>query len=580
MRVEGEGLTPHDLRGQIALDIQPSRFGDIDLRPSQIHLEARSQRFQVQQFQLDTSVARMTATGVLDLAARSDVQYQLVADLSHLRQILGIPTLGGDIEVRGQVEGEAEALRTHGTLQAKSLQYQEHRLQALQLTYDGSGLHTRPQITAHVVAQGAQVGTLPVAQLDLQASYQDEPRQIQFTTRVQQSATDSGSLRGVVTLLDTGQQIVLEEMEIHLADRLWRSTAPLEVALEAGRVAVQNFRLEHAEESLTLSGAVAGEQLQEVRLHIQRLDLQALRRLLPLPALLGDHATVQVSLDGTFAAPRLQGEVWLEPPAASGQPPQQLHTTLSYQDQQFHSTVHLEQAQREVLTLMLQLPVDLALTQLAVAQRLREAPLAVRLDIKRPDLAALRHWVAVLPELTGTLQGEMTLQGMLYALELDTDLQVQRLSMPGVIEEVNTPLRLSASVVTAASLEALAEALSQGDIAPQVQKLVVRAPTIRAQLPGPEAPKPIVVDNLLVQADAGLTRSGLQAVLHNLQLQVVAFDLPRTDLTLAGRITPQQVEVTRLQVRLPQSEVRLRGTLQQRRPASPGTGGNSALAPR
>jgi hypothetical protein len=226
--------------------------------------------------------------------------------------------------------------------------------------------------------------------------------------------------------------------------------------------------------------------------------------------------------------------------------------------------VHLEQAAREVLTLV-QPPVDLALTQL-VAQRLREAPLAVRLDIQRPDLAALRHWLAVSPELTGTLQGEMTLQGMLHALELDTALQVQRLSIPGVIEDISTPLRLSASVVTAASLEALGQALSQGDIAVQVQKLAVRAPTIRAQLPGPEAPQPIAQQSP-VQADAERTCSGLQAVLHNMQPRVVAFDLPRTDLTLPADNTTA-VEVTRLQA---SAAVRgaLRGT-PERRAASAG----------
>jgi hypothetical protein len=288
VRVEGEGLTPHDLRGQIALDIQPSRFGDIDLRPSQIHLEARSQRFQVQQFQLDTSVARMTATGALDLAASSDVQYQLVADLSHLRQILGC-RLAGDLEVRGQVR-RSRGLRTYGTLQAKICNTRTSAGHAADIRRQRAA--GQPQVTAHLGAGGAG-GHTTVAQ-PTPATYQDEPRQVQFTTRVQQSATDSGSIRGVVTLLDTGQQIVLEEMEIRLADRLWRSTAPLEVALEAGKVAVQNFQLAHAEESLTFSGALAGEQLQEVRLHIQRLDLQALRRLLPLPALLGDRAT-QVS---------------------------------------------------------------------------------------------------------------------------------------------------------------------------------------------------------------------------------------------------------------------------------------------
>jgi autotransporter translocation and assembly factor TamB len=332
------------------------------------------------------------------------------------------------------------------------------------------------------------------------------------------------------------------------------------VALEAGNVFIHTFKLAHAEESLDISGALVNEQLQDVRVHLQRLDLQALRRLLPVPELVGDRATLQASLSGTFAEPRLQAEVLLEK-ATAGSPRQRLFTTLSYQDKQFESATRLGQAERDVLTLTLQLPVDLALTGLSVAQRLQEAPLTMRLGIERPDLAALRRWVTALPELTGTAQGEVTLQGLPHALDVATTLQVQRLRMPGRIEEVNTPLSLTASLVTAPTLAALAQALSQGDVALEVHKLAVRAPTVRAQLPGQGTPpQPILVDNVLVQADARLSRAGVQADLHTLQLQAVAFGLPRTALTLAGRLTPQQINLTSLHARLPQSEVRVSGT--------------------
>jgi autotransporter translocation and assembly factor TamB len=560
-RVEAEGLHLNDLRGQVTLEIQPSHIGDIVLRPSQIHLEAQPQRIQVRQFQLDTSLARLLVNGGFDLAGRSEVQYQLLADVSQVRQLLGTERVAGDVEVHGQIEGEHTTLRTHGTLLARGLQYQEHRLQTLQVQYDGRDLWTQPQGTAQVVAQQAQVGTLPVEQFEVQAAYHGEQRQVQFTTRVKQSATDGGSMRGLVTLREAGPQIIVEEMEFRLANRPWRATAPINVALEAGNVFIHTFKLAHAEESLDISGALVNEQLQDVRVHLQRLDLQALRRLLPVPALVGDRATLQASLSGTFAEPRLQAEVLLEPQATAGVPRQRLFTTLSYQDKQLESATRLGQAERDVLTLTLQLPVDLALTGLSMAQRLQEAPVAVHLGIERPDLVVLRRWVTVLPELSGTIQGEVTLQGLPQALDIDTTLRVQRLRMPGVIEEVSTPLRLTASVVTAPTLAGLVQALSQGEVALEINKLVVQAPTVRAQLPGQGTlPPPILVDNLLVQADARLNRAGIQADLHALQLQAVAFDLPRTALTMAGRLTPQHIDLTSLHVRLPQSEVRGKGT--------------------
>lgn len=563
LQAEGEGVTWRDLRGQVRLEIQPSHVGDIVLRPSLLHLEAQSQRFEIQQCRLDTSLARMTATGRLDLAGRSAVQYQVAADLSQLQQLLGIETLGGDVAVRGQVEGEQTALRTHGTVQANRLQYQTHRMQTLQVTYDGRDLGPQLQATAHLVAQAARLDTLPVEQLELQATYQGEPRQMQFSTTVRQSATDGGSLRGIVTLGREAQQIVLEHMEIRLAERLWRATSPPAVTIVGDRVSLQPFRLAHAEESVEVSGSLAGRHFQDVRLHVQSLNLQALRRLLPVPELLGQRASVQMALTGAVAAPRLQGEVWLEPKAVPGAPAQRLHTTVRYEDKQFQSAVRLGQAEREVLSVHVQLPIDLALTPLSVPQRLSEAPLAVRVNINGLNLAALRHWMTVLPEFAGSVQGQVIVQGRWHALEVDTSLQAQRLSMPGVIEDLNTALRLRASVAAAPTLPALGQALAQGEAALQVQKLEVRASTVRAQLPAQEgAPQPLLIDNLLLQADGRVNRAGLQATLRHLRLQAVAFGLPRTDLTVAGRMTPQQVEVTHLEARLPLSEVRVRGTLQ------------------
>ena len=87
-RLEGEGVAPRELESNIRVDIHPSHLGDIKLHPSQIDLQARQGRFQVQRFDVETSMARMHATGAVDLSGRSDLQYELTANLSSLRQLL------------------------------------------------------------------------------------------------------------------------------------------------------------------------------------------------------------------------------------------------------------------------------------------------------------------------------------------------------------------------------------------------------------------------------------------------------------------------------------------------------------
>jgi hypothetical protein len=59
--VEGEGLAPREIESNIHVDIHPSHLGDITLQPSQIDLQAQQGRFQVQRFDVQTSMARISA---------------------------------------------------------------------------------------------------------------------------------------------------------------------------------------------------------------------------------------------------------------------------------------------------------------------------------------------------------------------------------------------------------------------------------------------------------------------------------------------------------------------------------------
>ena len=67
---------------------------------------------------------------------------------------------------------------------------------------------------------------------------------------------------------------------------------------------------------------------------------------------------------------------------------------------------------------MRRLPIDLALTPLALEQRLLTSPVALHVHVQQPDLAALSRWQPALPSLTGTLQGDLKLQGPMPASSL------------------------------------------------------------------------------------------------------------------------------------------------------------------
>jgi autotransporter translocation and assembly factor TamB len=562
VHLDGAGVTPHQLRGKVRLDIQPSHLGGIAIRPSVLELEAQAQRFLVTQCTLDTSVARMTASGAVDLTGTSNLHYQVNAALPQLRQLLGVNQLDGTLQMQGQVTGELAALSARGTLQARNLRYQEHRLGTLNVQLAGSDLAAQSrQLTAQLEARQMQVSTLPVEQVEVQATYHGTEHQVRVQAQVRQSAEHGGQATGTVTLGETGQEIVIDALQVRLARRPWRADGPVQVALHPGSVQIKRFRLVHADEILEMAGALVGDQLQDVRVTANEIDLTALHEVVTLPEVVRGRTSVQVQLSGTLAQPVLRSAVSLRPVLPRGAAAQRLHATLAYEKQQLHADVRLRQGERDVAQMRAELPVDAAVTDRPLPQRLLDAPLAIRTQIQRPDLTALPHWLPGLPALTGTLQGDLTVQGSYTTLTLNTNLQLQQLGLPGSLDQVTAPVRLTGTAVTADSYQAFVQGLSQGRLALRVQNLDLSIATLHASLPGQGEAPPVQIENLVLQADARFGRDALEATLHNLRIQATIPGLPRADLTVAGRLTPQQVELSRLQVRLPQSEVRARGTL-------------------
>lgn len=281
-----------------------------------------------------------------------------------------------------------------------------------------------------------------------------------------------------------------------------------------------------------------------------------------MPAMPGGRATLHMQLAGTLAEPVVQGELSLQPDSQQTLPFEELHTTLTYEQRRLQSAMRLQQAGREVLALDLRLPVDLAFAPLPLGQRLLDGPVELYLDLKQPQLADLYGWQPTLPKLAGSLQGHVSLQGDYAALALAADLQLEQLGMERTAEQTTAPIHLAAHVVTAASVQELARALAQGQLTPKVQELALRVPSLRGHLPAQgAAPQPFEIQDLLLQADGELSAQGLQGTLQTLRLQAKALEFPQMNLDLAARWTPHAVELTRLQLRTPQSTFQGQGHL-------------------
>ena len=416
---------------------------------------------QVQRFDLNTSIAHTTVTGMFDLTGTLDMQYVFTANLVEWQSLVGITALAGDVHTQGQISGTWPALGGRGALEVRNLRYQEHAIDSLRLTYEGSQLGSQPQLAAQLLVRHARAGTLPIAQVTLDVTYPGVEGQVQFATEMVQSANSGGRARGTLTRDNAGQRLVLEELQIQLPDRTWHAAAPLQVGFGPQRLDITQIHLVHDDESIKLSGAVHGDELQDIQLQATQIDLSYLHRLLYLPDVIGGRATFQAQLAGTRTEPRFESELTMQPAASQRLPFTQLHSTLVYAQRHLQSTGRLHQGTREIVALDVRLPIDLALTTMPLGQRLLEAPLAVHMRLQEPHLAHVHQWQPAVPRLEGTLQGSVDLQGTYTALTLDARAQLQQLKIEGIAAQIRGALHLHGAFTTAPSMAELVQAIER-----------------------------------------------------------------------------------------------------------------------
>ena len=568
LEVDASGLSPQTLAGQLNVAIQPSHLGDVTLSPSQIRVVAQSQRLRIEAFELISSLATVTAGGALDFQGTSDLTYEAQARLSQLKPLLGVDALDGGLHLQGSANGAWPDLTAAGKLIATGLELDTNRLQRLELDYRASRLGAAPRASAQLHVHDLSIGEFPAATAQLQAAYDGVQRKVTFAVLTQSSRME-GNAAGHVTLGDGVQHAVVDTVRLRLEDRTWHAPEPLDVTVKSGAFSIKSFRLACGEESISLSGELAKETFRNVRLEASSIDLAYLRTKLSLPAPVAGRVSLVGQASGTLTAPRLQADLHITPPAERELPFDRLQATARYRRGRLSGQVAARHDDRDVLRVDLDVPLDLALAAIPLPERLLDAPLSLSLQFQQPELASLQAVVSA-PALSGTLQGNVSLRGTYAQLQVTSDIELQNVGVENAIAALNAPVRMTAELETAASVPALARALTSGTVEPRVRHLDLRIDAASARLPVSDADQPaqpVTARDVHLQANAAWRAEGLQAAIENFQATADAFDLPPTTLTANARLTPARLDLGYLQIVTPQSHVEGQGhvTLTDRR---------------
>ena len=513
-------------------------------------------------------MASVRASGSLDFRGASDLAYEATADLSQLQPLLGGAPLGGNIHLLGNAAGSWPDLHAAGSLTAQDVTLGNSGFQRLELDYQGRQLGARPVASARLRLQELAVGDMPIATAELQAACDGSLRHVTFTSRLAQPPQVESHVAGRLTLGGAVRHVVFDTAEVRYADRTWHAPQPLEIALGPGTLDVRSFHLKQGEESVTLSGQIQDRFLQGVRVEASSIDLTDLRARLGLPYPVGGRASLVLQAGGPLREPAIRGNLLITPLPGEDLPFDRLQAALQYASQDLTGRISVRQDDRDVLQSEFGAPLDLALADVPLSERLLDGPLNLSLRLRRPDFTSLR---AVMPAvaLSGDLQGEASVRGTYAQLELAAEMDLQNGGMEGMIEEVYAPVRVRAELALADSVPLLAEALESNALTGRLRLLELGVSAAGGRLPavGSEGTaRSVGLANARLHGDATWSPEGFEATIAGLEAETDAFGFPAA-LSASARLTGARLELRHLRVAAAESRMQATGhmTLADRR---------------
>ena len=561
--VDAKGLSAQTLEGHLNVSIQPSHVGDITLSPSQIRIAAQSQRVRIEAFELHSSLATVSVGGSLDFEGTSDLTYEASARLSQLAPLLGGRALGGGLQLQGSAKGAWPDMHAAGNLIATEVQLDANRLQRLEFDYLASQLGTASQVSAQLRLRDLTIGEFRPAAAQLRATYDGGQRKVTFAAEATQPPGMASNVAGHITLGDGDYHAVLDTVQLRLEDRTWRARQPVDATVKSGAFSINAFRLANGKESISLSGGIENDTFRSVRLDASSIDLTRLQTQLGLPDAVAGHVSLAVQASGTFTEPELHADLLLTPPEDRDSPFDRLQATVQYEREKLTARIAARHDDRDVMRARLEAPLDLSVADVPLPRRLLDAPLSLSVDILRPPLASLRR-IAPTPALSGTLQGNVTLRGTFAKLQLTSDIALHDLGVQNHIEALDTSIRMTAELETAASVPDLGQALAAGRVMPRLPRLDLRIASASGRLPASDPGQPaqaITVEDVHLLADADWRPEGLQASIDSLQATAAGFDLPPTTLSASAHLTPSRFDLRHIRITTPKSRIEGQGRM-------------------
>ena len=471
--LDGRGLDPGSLRGNLTLDTGPSTIGDLRVDSTELnawvdddgllHVEtvhARAAGLTVLGRGSLGVAPGVTGSGVTLFLSSPSIRPlrdvfmgpNLIAwdELPLIEQDLLIAVDGvdpdtfpraRDIRFDGRVDGEVrldgglEDLSATATVTLGGFRYGQAAARSLGVDLTVDGLAATAPSPSRAVVRGAVMGDslsfrdreFRLATLDGDVALGDRGR---LRALIQRSENESYDAQAVVQLGDQSGRVDLDRLTLIFDDRRWNLQGPARFDWDADAIEVRNFGLIRPGGgglSLAADGRlVRGTGDSDFRLRAADLDLEVVGRLLQMESLPGGVLAVALDASGSGSDPEWQGTIRVDQAVYQTLLFDSVSMSGSYANRRIATEIESWQNNRRTIRVAGNAPLDLRLT--TVEERIPDqaVDLVIAADSfpARMVLDALRS----LEDVDGTVTGNVALGGRRSDLEPDGEVRLENVS--------------------------------------------------------------------------------------------------------------------------------------------------------
>ena len=473
-----------NLVGPLAFDIDRSRVGAVNLRPSRVRLSFANGRVRADTISLAANRFTLAASGSLGTAegTRDSIAYHLVVDsLGALRPWL-MPTdsadvevsldepgdsLGGRIDVRGHLAGGISRLDLTGDLTGAELVVGEHRAAALRGSIEARDLTAAVSGRAEVRLDSVVAGGVRFSSLRGVLAMADS------TTGRIGLAAEGDAVRASFAAdvrRDAGHtQLLVDTVSFGAVDGgQWRLASPTRVSLAGSDITVDpTTLLSDRGGRVAFGGALPATGTIAVEVNADSVDLRDVRAFARRGTVLDGWVDLGLTIAGTRSAPTMQATMQLASARFADVRAERVTGRATYDARRLEADLALYRDGGRAVEATISLPVDLALAP--VAERLRAEPLRGLIRADSVDLNIIEAFTSRVTGARGAMGAEVRLGGTARAPTFTGNLAVYegQVTVPAAgitMQRLNADIVLSGDSLRIRRLSAMSGA-QRGDSA-------------------------------------------------------------------------------------------------------------------